>query len=69
MLRESGYVLLMMLVVLLGIGGAWLGVVGQSVYDRTAKGAVSTADLQALVDARQALLSYSVVYPKLYGTW
>ena len=67
MLRESGYVLLMMLVVLLGIGGAWLGVVGQSVYDRTAKGAVSTADLQALVDARQALLSYSVVYPKLYG--
>lgn len=67
--RQSGYVLMAMLIAMLAVGGAWVGAVGvNSVAQRdTGMNFALTRDVQALIDARQSLLSYSTIYPNLYG--
>jgi len=61
----NGYVLLMMLLVLLGAGGGLLSFSAQ--MHGHVQVDLQDIDAQRLVDARQSLLSYSVLYHYLYG--
>lgn len=64
---QSGYVVLAMLVLLMSVGGAWLGMLGLPKSARYIDETLSFHDRQSLVDTRQALLSYATLYPFLYG--
>ncbi|MFK7995222.1 MAG: hypothetical protein AB8B87_13850 [Granulosicoccus sp.] len=64
---ERGYALVTMLVLILSIGGGWIGVTSGSSMRGVTSTPLSLKDRQGLVDARQSLLSYSAIYPYLYG--
>ena len=64
---HDGYVLLMMLAMILGVGSSWLGVSLQVRHTLSGSVRLSERDAQHLMDARQSLLSYATLYPWLYG--
>ena len=64
---HDGYVLLVMLVMILGVGSSWLGISMHSRQALLSPDSLSERDAQRLMDARQSLLSYATLYPWLYG--
>ncbi|MFK8081897.1 MAG: hypothetical protein AB8B97_16545 [Granulosicoccus sp.] len=64
---DSGYVLLSLLVLLLGVGGGWMSLSANARLQSSSSSLLSLQERQGLVSARQALLSYATLYPYLYG--
>lgn len=65
--RRGGYAVLAMLAVMLGVGGGWMAVAGSIGQGAASTTLLNTRTRHDLVDARQALISYSVLYPFMYG--
>lgn len=59
--------MLSLLIILLSVGTGLLGFASQLQQTGAVSIAISEQDRRGLVDARQSLLSYSVLYPYLYG--
>ena len=59
--------LLIILLAVLGVGSSWLGISMHSRQSLPGTNRLSVDDAQRLVDSRQSLLSYAVLYHYLYG--
>ena len=65
---SHGYALLVVMMLMAGVGGGWLSMTGSGRSTGTQHGALAShSDIDALIQARQSLLSYAALYPYLYG--
>ena len=64
---QSGYALLLMLLVMVSGSAWWLSVATGSIHAVSSHRQYLQADQWAMIQARQSLLSYTSLYPYMYG--